>query len=207
MQILIASNNEHKLIEYRQIFGQRVITPEALGISFEVAETGATFVENALLKAEAVLALIPHESRASYAVLADDSGICIDALDGRPGLYSARYGSPDGGRTELSAAERNRLVLRELEGIQDRNAHFICTIALLLPGDRRIIVQEAWHGLIADSESAGTHGFGYDPIFVVPSEGITASELSPDKKNRLSHRGRASRVVREALARAEALPR
>ena len=206
MQILVASNNRHKVEEYGEILAGSVITPADLGLSFEVEETGTTFVENALIKAHAVHQLLSDEQRATIAVLADDSGICIDALDGRPGLYSARYGSPDGGMTELPAAERNQLVLRELSGVDDRSAHFICTIALILPGDRQILVQEAWNGVIAEHPSEGVHGFGYDPIFFVPGEGMTASELPPAAKNRLSHRGRAAQVVRSALETATALP-
>jgi XTP/dITP diphosphohydrolase len=205
MRILLATNNAHKAAEYAGILhAHEVLTLRDLGVEQDVDETGTTFVENAILKARSI-----HEAAGApdgLAVLADDSGICVHALDGRPGLYSARYGSPDGGRTELPAAERNRKLLAELRGVTDRRAHFVCTIALIMPGDRQIIVQEAWHGLIADQPSAGEHGFGYDPIFYLPEQGCTASELDPSVKNAISHRGRAARVALAALEAALTLP-
>ena len=218
MQLLIATQNRHKRAEFAAIFpGHDVITPADLGIDFAVKETGDSFLANAMLKAQHLSALIrsgvapasPGDRTAAIEesiVIADDSGLCVDALAGAPGIYSARFGSPDGGVTELDAASRNELLLHSLEGAGRRTARFVCCMAALLPRDRIVIAQESWEGEIARSASRGTGGFGYDPVFYLPGLQCTAADLPPAEKNRLSHRGRASQVLATGLAAALELP-
>jgi len=168
-----------------------MIAQSELGIS-DADETGATFVENALIKAR-------HASRASgLPALGDDSGICVDALGGAPGLISARYAGPHGD----SAANIAKL-LGALEGIEDaqRSAHFHCTIVLLQSADdpAPLIAEGRWHGRILHAPR-GTQGFGYDPIFFDPALGKAAAELDPDVKNRISHRGQALARLQTLIA-------
>ena len=206
MRLLLSTNNAHKREEFRAIFPEHEIhTPFELGIELEVEETGGTFLENALLKAHRLREESgPEEARS--VIIADDSGLCVDALGGGPGIYSARFGSPDGGKTELAAEQRNQLLLRALENEEDRGAHFVCCMVALLPDDRLCVAQESWIGEIARAPSEGTGGFGYDPVFLIPGLGVTAADLPARDKNALSHRGRASRVLAAALNEAVALP-
>ncbi len=211
MRILLATNNTHKRDEFRSIFpDHEVLTPGDLGIDFDVDETGETFLENAILKAEALQMQLAgpqgHPDYADVAIVADDSGLCVDALGGAPGIYSARFGSPDGGKTELDASARNQLLIDALEAARTRKAHFVCSMVALLDRDRIVVAQESWAGEISEAPSSGTGGFGYDPVFFVPNLGKTAADLSPEEKNRLSHRGRASRVLAAALGEAASLP-
>ena len=209
MRIMVATNNGHKLRELSAILGgHTLVTPRDAGVTFDFDETGTTFEENAIGKARALMMLLAQSPCAPEvdAVIADDSGICVDALDGAPGVYSARYGSPDGGATELPAPERNQLLLDAVGASEDRGAAFVCCMAAVLSGDRYIIAQERWAGSLAAEPSLGRGGFGYDPIFVVPGHNCTAAELSAEVKNRLSHRGRAARVLAAALGAAAALP-
>jgi len=187
MTIYLASGNRHKQEEFAAILkDHRVILPADAGIAFDPKETGATFFENALLKAEALYDIV------KIPVIADDSGLCIDALDGRPGIYSARYGMKDG--VPLDAADRNRLVLQQMEGIKKRNCRFVCCIVVMLGPHRFFTVQETCEGVIAD-EPRGAHGFGYDPIVYLPEIGKTVAELTAEEKNMRSHRGKAGRIV------------
>ncbi len=187
MTIYLASGNRHKQEEFAAILkDHHVILPADAGIAFEPKETGATFFENALLKAEALYDIV------KMPVIADDSGLCIDALDGRPGIYSARYGMKDG--VPLDAADRNRLVLQQMEGIKKRNCRFVCCIVVMLGPHRFFTVQETCEGVIAD-EPRGAHGFGYDPIVYLPEIGKTVAELTAEEKNMSSHRGKAGRIV------------
>ena len=193
-RIVVASGNRGKLAEFERLLGPAGIEFVAqgdLGVD-DIEETGLTFVENALLKAR-------HAARVTgLAALADDSGLCVDALAGAPGLYSARYA----GRHGDAAANIARL-MRELDGIPDagRTAHFHCTLALLRHPDdpRPLLAQGEWHGRILHAPR-GAGGFGYDPVFLDPATDLTAAELDPDAKNRISHRGRALSRLREALS-------
>lgn len=172
-----------------------ILVPNDLGLQFDHEETGVTFLANAYDKAAALWRhAVAHDVRCPP-VIADDSGLCVDALDGKPGVYSARFGSPDGGRTELPADERNALLLSRLEQVDDRSAHFVCCMVLLYDPDRFFVAQERWNGTIADEPSAGTGGFGYDPVFVASEVGRTAAELQAAEKNRLSHRGKAAAAL------------
>lgn len=206
MDLLLATNNHHKKREFERIFDRaRVLLPEDLGIAFSHEETESTFLGNALGKATTLQDLLPPEyqgrdqsSDRRLAIIADDSGVCVRALDGRPGVYSARYGSQD-----LSDTERNARLLSELEGVADRRAHYVCCMVALEGEDRFGVVQETWHGMIAQSPSAGTGGFGYDPIFLLPEVGLTVADISDHDKDALSHRGKASRRILSYLTSSE----
>ncbi len=192
MEIVLASGNMHKKKELEKIFsGHKLVLPSELGVDFDCDETGKTFLENALLKAETLY------KQVGKPVLADDSGLCVDALDGGPGIYSARYGS-DEGRPKLTDSERNTLLLSRLEGKENRKAAFVCCMALITSPDRIFTVQETFPGEIAHRPFGGG-GFGYDPVFVEPISGKTVAELSDDEKNRISHRGRAGRRMNAIL--------
>jgi len=198
-EIVLASANPGKLRELRALLaplGIRLLSQGELAIS-SVPENGLSFEENALLKAR-------HAARhAGLPAIADDSGLEVDALDGAPGIYSARYAGP--GATD---ADNNRLLLRKLEGVPEarRNARFRCCIAYLRRADdpAPLICQGAWEGCIVSSAGArvagGAGGFGYDPLFYLPQLGCTSADLSPARKNRLSHRGQAVRKLAQSLA-------
>jgi XTP/dITP diphosphohydrolase len=190
-RIVLASNNPGKLREFRQMLGPLgiEIVPQAeLGIA-DAAEPHPTFVENALAKAR-------HASRAArMPAFADDSGICVNALGGEPGVHSARYAGPPvggaGGRDDQEE-RNNRRLIASLRGHADRRAHYYCGIVLVrhAADPEPLIAEGRWHGeLIATPR--GTNGFGYDPYFFVPEFGRTAAELAPEEKNAVSHRGRA----------------
>lgn len=179
--ILLASNNGKKIVELSAIlasFGIEIKAQRDYGIE-DVSETGLTFVENALIKAR-------HAARQSgLPAIADDSGLCVPALGGAPGIYSARYsGEGDAGN--------NRKLLAALENVQDRRAYYVCLIVYLRHADDPlpIIAQGLWHGTIA-LEARGDGGFGYDPLFVPAGDSRTAAEYSAAEKNSISHRARA----------------
>ena len=191
MHIYLASGNRHKQEEFAAILkDHRISIPSDAGIVFDPEETGKTFLENALLKARVL-----YESVKSP-VIADDSGLCIDALGGEPGIYSARYGMKDG--VQLEAQERNRLVLHRMEGVKNRSCRFVCCIVVMLDAHRFFTVQETCEGVIAIS-AHGEHGFGYDPIVYLPEIGKTVAELTAQEKNELSHRGKAGRIAAQLL--------
>ena len=209
MKLILATNNDHKRRELEGILSDHeLLLPADLGIRFSHEETGDTFHDNALGKAMALYRMIAGEAArgddaAGAGIIADDSGLSVAALGGRPGIYSARYGSKPGG-PEPNDSQRNALLLGELEGITDRRAHYTCCMALVLEPDRYYLCQETWHGEIAPAPSEGRHGFGYDPIFTLPEEGLTVSEIAPERKNRISHRGKAARDLATILAALEA---
>ncbi|HYQ98983.1 MAG TPA: RdgB/HAM1 family non-canonical purine NTP pyrophosphatase [Casimicrobiaceae bacterium] len=190
-RLVLASGNEGKLREFRRLLaplGIEVLAQSELGIA-EADEPHATFVENALAKAR-------HASAAAQLpALADDSGLCVDALGGEPGVQSARYaGEP------RSDARNNAKLIAALEGVADRRAHYACVLALVRhAGDPEpIIAQGDWHGTIVDAPR-GTGGFGYDPHFLDPATGLTGAELPLARKNALSHRGKAMRALMARL--------
>ena len=192
-RLVVATGNRGKLAEIREVLadaGIELVAQSELGIS-DADETGVTFVENALIKAR-------HASRASgLPALGDDSGICVDALGGAPGLISARYAGVHGD----SAANIAKLLVA-LEGIEDarRTAHFHCTIVLLRSADdpAPLIAEGRWNGRILHAPR-GDRGFGYDPVFFDPALGLGAGELDAGVKNRVSHRGQALARLREIL--------
>jgi len=184
-RLVLASANPGKLAEIEALLAPlavEVVPQTALGIG-EAEEPHCTFLENALAKAR-------HASRASgLPALADDSGLCVDALGGEPGVHSAHYAGREGSREERDA-RNNAKLLRSLGN--ERSAHYVCVLVLLRhPEDPRPLVAEGlWHGEIARAPR-GSNGFGYDPLFCVPALGKTAAELAPAEKNRISHRGKA----------------
>jgi XTP/dITP diphosphohydrolase len=186
-RLVLASGNEGKLREFRRLLsplGIEVVAQSELGIA-EADEPHPTFVENALAKAR-------HASAASkLPALADDSGLCVDALGGAPGVQSARYaGEPK------SDARNNAKLIAALAGVADRRAHYACVLALVRHADdpEPIIAQGDWHGTIVDAPR-GSGGFGYDPHFLDPETGLTGAELPLERKNGLSHRGKAMRAL------------
>ena len=202
MTVLLATNNEHKKLELAEILaGHSVLVPANLNVEFEFEETEDTFLLNALGKTRALRALVAGRPE-PVIVVADDSGLCVDALHGAPGVFSARYGSPDGGVTELPSPKRNALLLQALEGVSERRAHFVCCMVAVFPDDRFAVVQETFEGEIAHVPS-GDGGFGYDPIFLLPERGMTVAELPEGEKHRISHRGKAARSLAAALSAME----
>ena len=198
-EIVVASANPGKLREFSQLFSgwQIRILPQSEFAVPAVAETGTSFTENALLKAR-------HGARhARRPVIADDSGIEVDVLNGEPGIYSARYAGE--GATD---AENLALLLRNIEsaGARQPAARFRCVIAYVRgPGDSEpLVAQGTWEGYITD-KPAGNNGFGYDPVFHVPGHGCTSAELPPPVKNAISHRGQALRNLVELMKEAKAL--
>jgi XTP/dITP diphosphohydrolase len=192
-RIVLASSNPGKLAEFNDLLadsGLHVEPQSAFNVP-DAEETGLTFVENALLKAR-------HASRISgLPALADDSGLCVTHLRGAPGLYSARYSGTHGDN-----AANNARLLRELDGVptEQRGAFFICVLVLLQHADdpAPVIAEGRWHGHVL-TEQRGTHGFGYDPLFLPEDETVSAAELPPGLKNRISHRGRALALLRSQL--------
>jgi XTP/dITP diphosphohydrolase len=202
MIIWFASGNAHKRQEIAAILRAAapslsldVKIPADADIPFDPEENGATFLENALIKARALRALLGGRAGP---VLADDSGLCVDALGGRPGIYSARYGSAGG--PPLSSGERNRLLLAELGGALDRRARFVCAMVLLYGGDRFYAVQETLEGELIEM-GRGEGGFGYDPVLYLPERGKTVAELTEAEKNSMSHRGKAGAALARLLER------
>lgn len=180
MKVVIASNNAGKIREYKELFsgmGHEVLSLKDAGIDCDPEETGQTFEENAAIKARAVHKLC------GCAALADDSGLAVDALNGEPGVYSARW-------LGLDTQGKNLEVLRRLEGKQgeERKARFICAICFIYPDGREITAKGVCEGVIGES-ARGTEGFGYDPIFMYGDKSF--AELAPEVKNAVSHRGQA----------------
>ena len=196
MKVVLASKNKHKLVEISKItekFGIELILQSELGIDIDVEETGTTFEENSYIKAEAVM-------RASgLPALADDSGIAVDALDGEPGIYSARYGSDD----SLDDWGRLLLLLKNTEHVPDgqRQAQFVCVITMVTPDGQTIQARGEIHGELLRAP-VGENGFGYDPIFYYPPYGKSTAEMSPEEKNQVSHRANALKVFYEKMKEA-----
>ena len=196
MKVVLASKNKHKLAEISKItekFGIELVLQSELGIDIDVEETGTTFEENSFLKAEAVM------KASGLPALADDSGIAVDALNGEPGIYSARYGFDE----SLDDWGRLLLLLKNTEHVPDgqRQAQFVCVITLVTPEGQVIQARGEIHGELT-REARGENGFGYDPIFFYPPLGKTTAELSPEEKNEVSHRGNALKLFYEKMKEA-----
>ena len=186
MKLVAATSNLHKLREIAQILADfEVVSEKEAGFHGDVEETGATFLENAILKACAVC------RATGLPAIGDDSGLCVDALGGAPGVYSARY---SGG----GDAENRALLLKNLQGFENRNAHFSCAIALCFPDGRLLTAEGRTYGTILH-EPRGTGGFGYDPLFFSADLHMSFAEASEDQKNAVSHRGRALKMIAEQL--------
>ena len=186
MKVVLASKNKHKLVEISKItekFGMELVLQSDLGIDLEVEETGLTFEENSFIKAEAVM------KATGLPALADDSGIAVDALNGEPGIYSARYGFDDS--------------LKNTEHVPDgqRQAKFVCVITMVTPEGNTIQARGEIHGELL-REPRGKNGFGYDPIFYYPPMGMSTAEMPAEEKNKVSHRANALNVFYEKLKEA-----
>ena len=190
MKFVLATHSPGKLKEMGDIlarFGVEVVSPKDLGITVDVEETGATFAENAMLKAKAICAA------AKLPAIADDSGLCVDALNGGPGVYSARYGGEG-----LDDKGRYMLLLNSMRGQPTRAAHFACAIACVFPNGDELTAEGRCDGTIAFAP-IGEGGFGYDPVFFVPELKKTFGQLTAEEKSAISHRGRALAVFVEKL--------
>lgn len=183
MKLVLASQNPHKLVEMQAILskcGVEVVLQSSLGLSIDVDETGTTFEENSRLKAQAVM------EASGMPAIADDSGLEVDALNGAPGVYSHRFGNKN------SDAERCEYLLEQMQDVPDekRTARFVSVITCLFPDGREVVARGTCEGTILH-DMRGENGFGYDPLFYVPEQGKTFSELSGEEKNAISHRGNA----------------
>lgn len=191
-RIIFATGNEGKMREVREILkdlGMEILSMKEAGADPDIVEDGNTFGDNAEIKARAVW------KETGGIVLADDSGLVVDCLDGEPGILSARYMGED-----TSYEIKNRNILDRAANIRgkDRSARFICSIAAVLPDGRVLHTEEAMEGILAD-HPAGNGGFGYDPILYIPESGMTAAQLTLEQKNKISHRGKALEAMKRKL--------
>lgn len=191
-KIVFATKNKHKMIEINEILADlplEIVSMEEVGIDIDVVEDGTTFEENALKKAVEIAGLVGD------IVLADDSGLEVDYMNKEPGIYSARFGGE-----ETSYRVKNQMIIDRLAGAkeEERTARFVCVIAAALPDGTTKTVKGTMEGFITHKEH-GVNGFGYDPIFYVPSVGCTSAEMAPEKKNLVSHRGNALRLMKTFL--------
>ena len=185
MKFILASQNRHKLVEMQSILekhGIEVVLQSDMGLKVDVEETGTTFAENAMLKAKAVM------EASGLPAIADDSGVCVDALNGAPGIYSARYGGEG-----LDDVQRYQLLLKNMQGAGSRTAHFTSAIACIFPNGDTLEAEGICPGTIAYAPQ-GDGGFGYDPIFFLPELRKTSAQLTADEKAAVSHRGKALEI-------------
>lgn len=199
-RIVFATGNNGKMREIKAImsgFDIEIVSMREAGVEVDVEEDGTTFMENSFIKARAVADKCRQAGYTDDIVLADDSGLVVDALGGEPGIYSARYLGED---TPYSI--KNAKLIERMEGVpeDERSARFVCAIACVLPDGRELGAEETYEGAIGYEEK-GANGFGYDPIFYLPDRGVYSAELDPDEKNRISHRGKALVKMKEILAR------
>ena len=188
MKLIIASNNAHKIYEIKKMLGSKfseILSMKEAGILHETVEDGTTFLENAYKKAREIAEI------SGCPALADDSGICAHALDGAPGIYSARF---SGGSDE----DNNRLLLQKLSDKEDRTAHYTCAMSLVYPDGREVSSEGYMYGEITDTPR-GARGFGYDPLFVPVGETRTVAEMTDDEKNAISHRANALKLLLSKL--------
>lgn len=184
MKIYLASSNKHKYQEFQSCLKNvELVIPSSENISFAPIEDGDSFLQNAMIKAKALYDIVKTP------VIADDSGLCVEALDGRPGIFSARYSIPPNKEENIADYGINRL-LKEMKDKKNRKAFFVCCIVLYMKENRFFIFQETCNGEITYAKN-GTLGFGYDPIFFIKDLNKTMAELSADEKNKISHRGKA----------------
>lgn len=190
MKIIAATTNKGKIREFQEILGglgYKIVSMHDEGIDVEIEETGASFADNALIKARAVALLC------DCPVISDDSGLCVDALDGAPGIYSARFAGEG-----ANDADRNKKLLSLMEGKENRKAHYVASVAMIFPDGREFSAEGTVDGEIM-TEEHGTGGFGYDPLFMCTEIGKCFGLASPEEKNEVSHRGRALKKLYEAL--------
>jgi len=198
-KIVLASGNPGKLKEFASLFdrvGIELISQRSLGIP-DAAEPHVTFIENAIAKAR-------HASSLSgLPALADDSGICVEALDGAPGVHSARYAQPVSAKESVDSANNAKLI-NALRNLSNRRACYVAVLVLLRSANdpQPLVAEASWHGIVID-QPRGLNGFGYDPYFLLPNLGLTAAELDPKQKNNLSHRGQACEALFKKMADAD----
>ena len=190
MKVIAATHNKGKIREFNEILGKlgfEVLPPNEVGIDIDPEENGSSFAENALIKARAVANLC------DYPIIADDSGLCVDALGGAPGIFSARYAGED-----ASDSDRIKKLLHELDGVSNRRAKFVSAIAFIMPDGEELVTHGEVLGNITLAPD-GDSGFGYDPIFLSDELGKTFGRASADEKNKISHRGRALSALYDIL--------
>ena len=190
MKAVLASNNKKKMVEMRAILGElgvEVLSQAEVGVSIEPEENGTTFEENSRIKAVAIM------EATGLPAIADDSGLVVEALDGAPGVYSARYGGEG-----LDDTGRWQLLLKNMEGKENRACKFVSVICCAFPDGTQLMARGEVYGVVAQGPS-GEGGFGYDPIFWLPEQGKSMAELSAEEKNKISHRGNALRVFKKEL--------
>lgn len=191
-KIILASNNQNKVTEVKEILKDKnveIVSLKEAGIDVDVEENGTTFEENALIKARTVCKMTGNIT------MADDSGLEVDYMDKQPGVYSARFMGHD-----TSYDIKNKAIIDKLEGVEGdaRSARFVAAIAVVFPDGKEIVTKGTMEGLIA-REPAGDNGFGYDPIVYLPEYDMTSAQLSPEEKNKISHRGKALKKMAEEL--------
>lgn len=214
MKIYLATGNKHKKKEMVELLPEHeIVIPSDEGIEFDPDETGTTFYENSIIKAKALYDIV------HCPVIADDSGICVDALGGAPGIYSSRYagpdfmqGKPDG--TKISQDEQNQFILLQTDQAikngklpeaaylnGNRSCHYTCAMVLYQGPDRIVVAQETFEGCLINSieEQAGEGGFGYDPIVFLPEYNKTIAQITAEEKNAISHRGKAVKIIQKIL--------
>ncbi len=196
-RIIFATGNKNKLREIKEILGEEkydIVTMKEAGIDIDIVEDGATFEENSLIKSRAIAKYAPDAI-----VLADDSGLEIDALNKEPGIYSARYMGED-----TSYDIKNANLIERLEGVEkeDRSARFVCAVSAVFPDGTEKAVRGTIEGYIG-WEPMGTNGFGYDPIFYLWDKDVSTASISPEEKNAISHRGQALRMIKEEIMKYE----
>lgn len=194
-KIILASNNNGKIKEFREIFKDmdiELVPMKEAGIDVDIEENGETFEENSLIKARTVCKL------SGCITIADDSGLEVDYLDGQPGVYSARFMGHD-----TSYDIKNKAIIYKLKGVsgKDRSARFVAVIAAVFPDGRELVTRGTMEGIIGQ-EPLGENGFGYDPILFLPEYNKSSAELAPEEKNKISHRGKALEKMKAALAEA-----
>lgn len=189
-KFILASNNAHKVKEIKEIlkdFDFEILSLKEAGIDIDVEEDGKTFEENSFKKADEIRKYLVSKGENNFIVMADDSGLEVDYLNGAPGIYSARYAGEHG-----NDAKNNEKILNELKGVkeEDRKANFVCVIVAVTDKGEKIVAEGKSYGVILE-ELSGNEGFGYDPLFFVPEYKKTFAEMNSDEKNAISHRGRA----------------
>lgn len=197
-KFILASNNKHKIREIKEIlkdFKLDILSLDEAGIDLDVEEDGKTFEENSFKKANEIRKYLLSRGHSDFIVMADDSGLEVDYLNGEPGIYSARYAGEHG-----NDFKNNEKLLDKLSGVkrEDRGANFVCVIVAVTDKGEKIVSEGKSYGLILESLS-GSEGFGYDPLFFVPEYNKTFAEMTPDEKNAISHRGRALDMLKDSL--------
>ncbi|MDZ5255096.1 XTP/dITP diphosphatase [Clostridium sp. LIBA-8841] len=197
-RFILASNNAHKIKEIKEIlkdFDFEILSLKEAGIDIDVEEDGKTFEENSFKKADEIRKYLDSQGECDFIVMADDSGLEVEYLNGEPGIYSARYAGEHG-----NDAKNNEKLLNELKGIKEENrkANFICVIVAVTDKGEKIVAEGKSYGIILE-ELSGNEGFGYDPLFFVPEYKKTFAEMTSDEKNAISHRGRALEKLKSKL--------